>query len=41
MSGLSQPVKSPNKNPQLSYDSSDAEELFKLNRILAVKQQEK
>lgn len=35
MSGLGQLIKSPIKTHQMSYDSSDAEELFRLNRILA------
>jgi hypothetical protein len=30
-----------NKSNLLSYDSSEADELFKLNRILASKEQEK
>jgi hypothetical protein len=41
MSGLSMALKSPNKGHHMSYDSSEAEELFKLNRILATTQQEK
>jgi hypothetical protein len=35
ISNLSMILKSPNKTNQVSYDSSDAEEIFKLNRILA------
>lgn len=43
MSGLSHLIKSPVKQHghQISYDESEHEEFFKLNRILAINQQQK